>query len=96
MILTVASGGAAVPAGGFLFGFVHAEPDSVSISGRIMVGIIFAILTTITGGYPPKNEGLVGDPWNAWPYILGVWGVISGILLGALLQGYIRDLPRNT
>ena len=57
----------ALPLGGFLFGFTHADPPGV-LSG-LLVGIAFAVLTPTCMGFPPQNEGGVGEPQNAWPYI---------------------------
>jgi protein-S-isoprenylcysteine O-methyltransferase Ste14 len=95
-IIIVLASATAVPAGGFVFGWVHAEPSTMGMSGHIIVGVVFAILTTITMGYPPKNEGGAGEPWNAWPYILGVWGVILGVLIIILLWRYIYRLTQKS
>lgn len=46
--------------GGFVFGFVQAgttgNPGS-EIFDRIFIGVVFAFLTSLSGGYPPENEG---------------------------------------
>lgn len=70
--------------GGFIFGFVQAGVDEDSgfdVLGRTFVGIVFAFLTPLSGGYPPKNEGGVGEPFNAWPYIIPTYVVFCAVSL---------------
>ena len=55
------------PLGGFLFGFLNAQ--EAGLVSRLVIGLVFSFLTPLTGGYPPRNEGGVGEPYNAWPYI---------------------------
>jgi hypothetical protein len=56
-----------VPMGGFVFGITHSEGSG----NPIPVGIIYALLTSLFLGFPPKNEGNPADTYNVWPYILG-------------------------
>lgn len=50
----------AIPVGGFIFGVIQAEADS--FGGRLLIGLIFALLTSMFAGFPPRNEGGVGKP----------------------------------
>ena len=58
-----------MPAGGFVFGFVHCVDCGWNLAMRAFIGLLFAVLSPIFLGFPPKNEGGVGEPYNAWPYI---------------------------
>ncbi|MEI6078876.1 MAG: hypothetical protein WCS94_25095 [Verrucomicrobiota bacterium] len=78
LVPAVISVALALPVGGFLFGFCHCDDGGWNLLGRSLVGCVFAMLTTITFGFPPKNEGLAGDPYNAWPYIMVAGLVIFG------------------
>jgi hypothetical protein len=72
-----------MPLGGFVFGIAHAQgPGSPGLV--ILVGIAYAILTSITLGFPPKDESGNHDTYNAWPYILGTDLVLLIIVLLAL------------
>jgi len=54
-----------------MFGFTHATGvgwDLAGILDRVFIRVIFAVLTTLFMGFPPRNEGQVGEPFNAWPY----------------------------
>jgi hypothetical protein len=73
-----------IPLGGFVCGVANAHGNP------LIVGIVFAFLTTVTLGFPPKNEGDPNDTYNAWPYIGGtdlvlilaigfVWIVVSAV-----------------
>jgi hypothetical protein len=73
-----------VPVGGFVFGFVHCT-GCEGIWGRVFIGVVFAVLTTFTLGFPPKNEGGVGEPYNVWPYI---------ILLALMTLGFLSAFTR--
>jgi hypothetical protein len=70
------SGLLALPVGGFIFGAIHA--DGGGLVGRLFIGLIFALLTSMFGGFPPRNEGGVGEPYNAWPCIIAAWIVLVG------------------
>jgi len=62
----------AMPVGRFMFGFIHIGRSAWwNVLARGIVGMVFAVLTSITFGFPPQNEGEVGNPYNIWPYILG-------------------------
>ena len=66
-----------LPISGFIFGFIFAEDCSWwNILGRAFIGCVMALLTTITLGYPPKNEGGVGEPFEVLPYT-----IITGIII---------------
>jgi len=47
---------------------------------RALIGAVFAILTPLSFGFPPKNEAGSGEPWNAWPHI-----AVSALVIFALL-----------
>jgi hypothetical protein len=74
-----------MPVGGFVFGFVHAEDAGFNLVARGFIGIVFMFLTPICFGFPPKNEGGVGDPFNAWPYI-----IICGLLMFGVWAAFIH------
>ena len=83
------------PFGGFLFGFVTCEGCGWNIFGRMFIGCVFAVLTPMTLGFPPKNEGGVGEPYNAWPFILFAWFVISSLLLWRDIRAKKRSMTTN-
>ncbi len=56
-----------VPIGGFIFGIVHSEGPG----NPLPVGIVYALLTSMFLGFPPKNEGSPSDTYDVWPYIIG-------------------------
>jgi len=58
-----------MPVGGFLLGFVECQDCGSNPLLRSFIGLIFAVLTPFFLGFPPRNEGGVGPPYNAWPYI---------------------------
>jgi hypothetical protein len=58
-----------MPVGGFLLGFVECQNCGWNPLLRSFVGLFFAVLTPWFLGFPPQNEGGVGPPYNAWPYI---------------------------
>lgn len=67
----------AIPVGGFVFGFYMCKDCGWNVLGRAFIGCVMAWLTTVTFGYPPKNGGGVGEPYNAWPYIIVAWAFIA-------------------
>lgn len=67
----------ALPLGGFVFGFMSCEDCGFNLFGRAFVGLVFAVLTPLSGGFPPRNEGGVGAPFNAWPHIVITWAILS-------------------
>jgi hypothetical protein len=77
-----------MPVGGFLFGFAHCVGCGWNPAMRAFIGVVYAVLTPISLGYPPKNEGGVGEPFNAWPYI-AIAAVVIFVVVAALV--YIRD-----
>jgi hypothetical protein len=80
VILALISAALAVPLGGFVFGFMHCDDCGFNIFGRSFIGLIFAVLTPLSGGFPPQNEGGVGPPFNAWPHITGAWVLLFSCL----------------
>jgi hypothetical protein len=72
-----------MPVGGFLLGFVECQSYGGNPLLRSLVGLFFAVLTTWFLGIPPQNEGGVGPPYNAWPYI-AIAGVAIFVVLVAL------------
>jgi hypothetical protein len=60
---------AAGPAGGFLFGIMHAgDPDPNPI-GRMVYACMMAVQTPLHGGFPPHPEAGAGQTFNLWPHI---------------------------
>jgi hypothetical protein len=67
----------AMPIGGFFFGFVHAQDCAWwNFLGRGFIGLVVMVLTPLFFGFPPQNEGGVGEPFNAWPYIFVCYPVV--------------------
>lgn len=60
-------------AGGFLAGMVWCHDCGFNLFARIFIGIVMGIASIFTFGFPPANEGNVGTPLNAWPYIFACW-----------------------
>ena len=59
--------------GGFCLGFVKCENCGDGVLGRVFIGLVSAVLTPLSAGFPPENEAGVGTPYNAWPYIIPAW-----------------------
>ncbi|MFN3651189.1 MAG: hypothetical protein ACK47B_16560 [Armatimonadota bacterium] len=77
-MLLVMTGILAYFAGGFVAGVVWCRDCHGLIGntlGRLFIGIVMAVLSALSGGFPPQNEAGVGEPRNAWPFILGCWAV---------------------
>ncbi|MCX6938890.1 MAG: hypothetical protein NTU80_13565 [Verrucomicrobia bacterium] len=70
LVITFISVIIAGPLGGFVFGFLNCSDCGSNIFSRAFTGSIMAILTPLSGGFPPQNEGGVGAPFNAWPHII--------------------------
>jgi hypothetical protein len=77
-----------VPAGGFLLGFVQCQDCGWNPASRSFIGLVYALLTTLTFGFPPKNEGGVGAPFNAWPYIAIA---AAAIFIASVALTYLMD-----
>ena len=77
VISFVASG----PLGGFIFGFLNASDPNPGILGRVFIGCVMAVLTPLSFGFPPQNEGGVGPPFNAWPHIAVAGLAVFTVLL---------------
>lgn len=91
LILLVISLAVAGPAGGFIFGVLNCDDCGWNMLGRLFVGCVMAVLTPLSGGFPPQNEGGVGPPFNAWPHI-----VAAGILtFGFLVYRECRKTQRE-
>jgi hypothetical protein len=71
----------AIPLGGFLFGFTHAEGADGNIFGHIFIGFVSMVITPISLGFPPRNEGGVGEPHNAWPWIFAAFIMLFTLML---------------
>lgn len=71
---------AAGPLGGFIFGFVTCSDCGWNVFARAFIGCVMAILTPLSGGFPPRNEGGVGAPFNAWPHIAAAGVIVFSIL----------------
>jgi hypothetical protein len=78
------------PAGGFIFGFINCSDAGWNVFGRFFVGCMMAVITPLSGGFPPQNEGGVGPAINTWPYI-----IITGLLVFALLIYLKQRKPRK-
>jgi hypothetical protein len=95
LVLLIVSFAVAIPLGGFAFGFVHCKDCGAGISGilgRVLIGIVFTVLTVLFAGYPPQNEGGVGEPYNVWPYIVTCWTIL--LVVGMLLM-FLRRRQSN-
>jgi hypothetical protein len=69
---------AAGPAGGFIFGLLHAgDPDPNPI-GRLVYACMMAVLTPLHAGFPPDNAAGGGQSFNAWPHIALSFVLIFG------------------
>jgi hypothetical protein len=71
---------AAFPLGGFVVGFLGCIDCDNNIFGRVVTGFIFAVLTPLYLGFPPRDEGGSHPPINAWPYILPAGMLVFGFL----------------
>ena len=61
---------AAGPAGGFVFGLMHAgDPDPNPI-GHLFYACIMAVQTPLHAGFPPRPDAGVGQTFNVWPHIV--------------------------
>ena len=67
------SGIAGYVAGGFVAGAIWCIGCEGKPFGRLFIAVIGGILSIIFAGFPPANEGGVGPPNNAWPYIAMCW-----------------------
>lgn len=78
---------AAGPAGGFLFGLLHAgDPDPNPI-GRLVHACLMAGWTPWHGGFPPSPAAGAGQSANAWPHIAVAFALI---LAGGVLREWRR------
>ena len=77
-LISVIAGG---PLGGFVFGLMNCSDCGLNVFGRVFIGCVMAVLTPLSGGFPPQNEGGVGEPFNAWPHIAAAALTTFGILV---------------
>jgi hypothetical protein len=80
LVIVAVSIVAAGPLGGFIFGFITCDDCGWNVFGRAFIGCVMAVITPLSGGFPPQNEGGVGAPFNAWPHIAGAGIVVFAIL----------------
>jgi hypothetical protein len=80
-VMALISAAMAMPLGGFVFGFMHCDDCGFDLLGRGFIGLVSAVLTPLSGGFPPQNEGGVGPPFNAWPHIVVTWTLLFAWLV---------------
>jgi hypothetical protein len=80
-ISILVSAALAMPMGGFVFGITTTKgsPESIPLSGKIWLGSVYAILTTISLGFPPEALEDQAQSYNVWPYITICGLIIFGI-----------------
>jgi hypothetical protein len=81
----------AFPLAGFLFGYINSQGG---VPNKIIGGLIFSVLTPLSGGHPPRNAGGVGEPLDAWPYITPIW-ITSFVIVGVTIFGRQVMLARR-
>ena len=81
VVIALVSAVVAGPLGGFVFGLMNCSDCGWNVFGRVFIGCVMAILTPVCGGFPPRNEGGVGERFNAWPHIITVALITFGILV---------------
>lgn len=81
LVSALISAALAMPLGGFIFGFMQCADCGANPLGRGFIGLVFAVLTPLFGGFPPRNEGGVGAPFNAWPHIVAAWMLLLAYLI---------------
>ncbi len=72
---------AAGPAGGFLFGLLHAGDPDPNPVGRLVYAFIMAATTPLNAGFPPNPGAGAGQSFNVWPHIIVAFLLILGWLL---------------
>jgi hypothetical protein len=81
LIAAFISAVSAFPLGGFIFGVMNCSDCGGNFFGRLLVGCVFAVLTPLSGGFPPRDEGGMHAPFNAWPHIVAVGVVVFGSIM---------------
>jgi hypothetical protein len=84
----------ALPLGGFIWGMVTCIDCDGRPLGRVFMGVLGAIFSTFTLGFPWRNEGGVGEPFNAWPYILPTWAAL--FCVGAVIDWWLLNRGPKT
>lgn len=82
--------------GGFCFGFVNCKDCGVNVLGRAVVGLGLSVLTAICAGFPPRNAGGRGEPFNVWPYIIPAWVVVFVLNLWRQARKTAKAKPGDT
>ena len=84
-----------IPLGGFVFGIYIANDDwsFTGILGRMFVGVLYAFLTTVFAGFPPRDES-GGHSYNVWPIICIMFSVSFTIVTVLWLMD-IRNSHRD-
>jgi hypothetical protein len=73
---------AGIPAGGFLFGLLHAGDPDPNIIGRLCHAGMVAALTPLHAGLPPCDVEGVRRVVNVWPHIaVASLLIFSGLVL---------------
>ncbi|KAB2658598.1 MAG: hypothetical protein DVB31_15635 [Verrucomicrobia bacterium] len=73
--------GAAIPAGGFLFGILNAGDPDPNPVGRFFYACIMAVKTPLHAGFPPRHEAGASQSFNVWPHIVIAFLLIFGWLV---------------
>lgn len=68
---------AAMPAGGFIFGLLHAGDPDPNPVGRVVYAGLMAVMTPLHAGFPPHDGADAGQSSNAWPHIAIAWLLLS-------------------
>lgn len=83
---------AAAPAGGFLFGMLHAGDPDPNPVGRLFHACLMAVATPLHAGFPPHGTADPSQTINVWPYITVAGGLIFG---GLVLRDWIKSRPQK-
>jgi hypothetical protein len=72
---------AAGPAGGFLFGLLHAGDPDPNPVGRLAYACMMAVRTPLHAGFPPDDSAGAVHALNVWPYVAISFLLILGWLV---------------
>ena len=78
-IIALISATLALPLGGFVFGFMHCDDCGFNILGRGFVGLVFAVLAPLSGGFPPPERRWRWRPVQRVAAHRGYVGAIGGL-----------------
>jgi hypothetical protein len=83
---------AAAPAGGFLFGILHAGDPDPNPVGRLFYACLMAVATPLHAGFPPHGTAGPSRTINVWPYI-----AFAGVLIcsGLVLHEWVKSRPKK-